>query len=51
MESIKTIKLTQILDAIEEAHGEDKTAFFFDTTSTADWFFTYSGKLIEVAWM
>ena len=51
MDSIKEISLTKLLDSIEEAHAADKTAFFYDTTSTADRFFTYSGKIIECAKM
>ena len=51
MDSLTEIKLTGMLDAIEEAHNEDMTAFIFDTTSAADRFFTYSGRIIESAKM
>ena len=48
MDSVTTIKLTGLQNAVEDSWSRGKTAFFFDTTGTASRFFVYSGRLYEL---
>ena len=47
----KTINLTSLETAVEEAWNNNKIAYFFDTTENAATFFNYKGTLCEIGKM
>ncbi|CAI2381633.1 unnamed protein product [Moneuplotes crassus] len=48
MEATKTINLTELETAIEDAWTENKVPFFFDTQGNAEVFFKYKANLVEL---
>ncbi|CAI2381816.1 unnamed protein product [Moneuplotes crassus] len=51
MEATKTINLTELETAIEDAWTENKVPFFFDTQGNAEIFFKYKANLVELSRM